>query len=566
MSTFLKPFKSFAQKTVSSGLTKRLFGTAESPITLAREPRLVTIDTDSAPRILFSGEDLLLEDLPVGTKVLYPRPPIAGLPNPRAAIRYALNHPEDSPPLHALLTPGMKVTIAIDDISLPLPPMQTPDVREMILEIVCQLLADCGVDDVEIVVAVALHRRMTEAEIRRAVGDRIFDAFWPDRLYNFDAEDPEGKQGWVELGRTEHGELVTCNRRAAESDLVIYVNINYVPMDGGHKSMGVGFATYESLKAHHEPKTILHCNSYMDPKKSMMHDTVTRQGRLVDRELNVFHIETALNNRMFTGQMSFLSKNEDEFTELDRLKFEAMRFGLSKLPRAAKTKLFFNVPAAYEMIAVHAGRTEPVHEKILKKNFQQYMVKVKEQADVLIVPIPFVSPYNVNSAALNPLLVQVMALGYFFNFYRGMPLIKKGGVIVLTHHLADAFDQDHHPSYIEFFHRLLPETRDSFTLRAKYEEQFAKDPSYIEMYRRGHAYHGAHPFYMWYWGEAGRANVGKVIAVGSETNHVPEILGWDRADSLPEALSMARSFLDLGGRNPEVLMMHHPPIVMGEVG
>ncbi len=28
------------------------------------------------------------------------------------------------------------------------------------------------------------------------------------------------------------------NRRAAESDLVIYVNINFVPMDGGHKSVG----------------------------------------------------------------------------------------------------------------------------------------------------------------------------------------------------------------------------------------------------------------------------------------------------------------------------------------
>jgi hypothetical protein len=263
--------------------------------------------------------------------------------------------------------------------------------------------------------------------------------------------------------------------------------------------------------------------------------------------------------------MEFLSKNEDEFTELDRLKFEGTRWALKKLPRAAKTKMFFSVPAAYEVIAVHAGMTEPVHEKILRKNFQQYAVKVKGQADILILPIPFVSPYNVNSAALNPLLVQVMALGYFFNFYRGKPLVKKDGVIILTHHCADAFDQDHHPSYIEFFHRLLPETRDSFTLREKYEEEFARNPSYVEMYRHGHAYHGAHPFYMWYWGEAGRAHVGKVIAVGSETTHVPEILGWDRADTLAEAVAMAKSALDLGGRSPQVTMLHHPPIVMTDV-
>ena len=24
------------------------------------------------------------------------------------------------------------------------------------------------------------------------------------------------------------------------------------------------------------------------------------------------------------------------------------------------------------------------------------------------------------------------------------------------------------------------------------------------MYRRGNAYHGAHPFFMWYWGQRGR--------------------------------------------------------------
>ena len=72
---------------------------------------VVHIDTDSQPRILHYGEDFLLEDLPVGTRVVYPKPPIVGLPNPGAAIRYALHHPLDSEPLHAQLYPGMKVTI-----------------------------------------------------------------------------------------------------------------------------------------------------------------------------------------------------------------------------------------------------------------------------------------------------------------------------------------------------------------------------------------------------------------------------------------------------------------------
>ena len=82
---------------------------------------IVYIDNDSAPRIVPYAEDFLLEDLPVGTRVIYPKPPIKGLPNREAAIRYALNHPHDCPPLYAQLKPGMKITIAVDDISLPLP-------------------------------------------------------------------------------------------------------------------------------------------------------------------------------------------------------------------------------------------------------------------------------------------------------------------------------------------------------------------------------------------------------------------------------------------------------------
>jgi hypothetical protein len=58
------------------------------------------------------------------------------LPNREAAIRYAINHPIDAKPLYAQLEPGMRVTIAMDDISLPLPPMQTPDLRQTMLEVV----------------------------------------------------------------------------------------------------------------------------------------------------------------------------------------------------------------------------------------------------------------------------------------------------------------------------------------------------------------------------------------------------------------------------------------------
>src|SRR5947207_14887629 len=83
----------------------------------------------SPPRMLFSDTEVLLEEVPVGTRVVFPNPPIEELTNWRAAIRWAINHPEGCDPLHAQLKPGMKVIIAIDHISLPLPPMPTPDGR-----------------------------------------------------------------------------------------------------------------------------------------------------------------------------------------------------------------------------------------------------------------------------------------------------------------------------------------------------------------------------------------------------------------------------------------------------
>ena len=106
-------------------------------------------------------------------------------------------------------------------------------------------------DDVVLVAALALHRRMTEAELRHALGDRVYDAFAPHGLLTqHDAEDPDNL---VHLGRTDQGEDVEINKRAATSDLLVYVNINLVAMDGGHKSVATGLASYRSLRHHHNP-------------------------------------------------------------------------------------------------------------------------------------------------------------------------------------------------------------------------------------------------------------------------------------------------------------------------
>ena len=69
-------------------------------------------------------------------------------------------------------------------------------------------------------------------------------------------------------------------------------------------------------------------------------------GKIVDRHMNVFHIETVLNNRMYADSLSFLGKNEDDFTDFDRMKLAATRYTLSRLPRGAKRAFFHRIPGS----------------------------------------------------------------------------------------------------------------------------------------------------------------------------------------------------------------------------
>src|SRR6266487_4657405 len=182
---------------------------------MSRPGFVLEVDERTPPLLLHEGESFRLQKFPLGTQVIYPPDALPPIREVRGAIRNALLHPHGSEPLPGLLKPGMRLTIAFDDISLPLPPMQTPDIRGRVIEHVLELAARAGVDDVRLIVANSLHRRMTPAEIKRAVGERVFRSFYPDALTNHDAED---SANLIHLGVTEQGEDVEINRRAAESD------------------------------------------------------------------------------------------------------------------------------------------------------------------------------------------------------------------------------------------------------------------------------------------------------------------------------------------------------------
>jgi hypothetical protein len=524
---------------------------------------VLDVDRSTPPILFHHGESFRLEKLPAGrSRVLYPGEPLEPLEHVDDAIRHALDNPlGDSAPLRALLTPGMKLTIAFDDISLPLPPMRRPDVRQRVIEAVLDVAAAAGVDDVHLIAALALHRRMTEAELRHAVGDRVYDAFAPHGLlYNHDAEDLDNLEF---LGTTRHGEEVEINKRAATSDLIVYVNINLVSMDGGWKSTATGLSSYRSLRHHHNVKTMQQSRSFMDRHKSELHSSNWRMGEVLKNAgVKVFQIETTLNNDTFgtSGPMSVLQKREWEWTARDRATFIGMKAGLDRMPIKARRKIFNGWLAPYGVTSVQAGEVEAVHEVTTAHVFEQQLVPIEGQTDILTMGLPYICPYNVHSV-MNPILVMCLGLGYFFNMYRGQPLVREGGVLIMSHPTPWEFNPVHHPSYIDFFEQVLADTTDPLEIEAKYEQQYAEDEWYRHLYRTSYAYHGVHPFYMWYWGSHALQHVGKVIIVGGEPRAVRR-LGFTPASTLNDALEMAS---DVVGRDATITHLHNPPIVMADV-
>ena len=525
---------------------------------MSRPGFVLEVDDRTPPLVVHEGLGFRLEDFPPGTRVIYAPESLPAIDDVDGAIRDALLNPVDDDPLPTKLWAGMRLTIAFDDISLPLPPMRAPDIRQRIIEAVLTMAADAGVDDVKIIAANALHRRMTPAELRHIVGERVFRSFHPQGdLYNHDAED---RDNLLHIGLTDKGEDVEINRRAAESDLLVYVNVNLVAMDGGHKSVPIGLASYKSLRHHHNAKTMLQSHSFMDHTKSHLHHSAWRMGRLLKDHLNIFQIETTLNNDVFGAPYDFLLKREWEWSVRDQASMLAVRRGLAAAPRRLRHKLFHDLRSPYGLTGINAGDTEAVHERTIAAVHRQQLVEVQGQTDVLVMGVPFLGPYNVNSS-MNPILATCMGLGYFFNSYRGQPVVRRGGAVILYHPLNEGFNQLHHPSYVDFYEEILAESTDPAVIEAKYEEQFATDPWYIHLYRTSHAYHGVHPFYMWYWAAHAMDHVEEVIWVGADRK-VAQRLGFRAASTLADALEMASGAV---GTSPTITYLHNPPHMIADV-
>jgi lactate racemase len=510
---------------------------------MGRPGFVLEVDDRTPPLLVPDGDRFRLEKFPLGTRVIYPAESLARVPDLGEAINAALNAPLESEPLSSLLEPDMRLTIAFDDIGTPTPRMRRPDIRGKVIEAVLTLAAAAGVDDVALVSANGLNRRMTPAELEYIVGERVFRSFYADGLLtNHDAEDANNL---AKIGGTVAGEIA-LNARAASSDLLIFVHLTDAPPHGAAAiATGLGStATVGQLSGVHAVDS----------------GAPAEIADLVTSAVRVFEIDAVLDNDNFAPPVEFLGHREWEWNLRDRATWSGLRRALEWIPQRARRRLMNRAEGDYHATLVAGGAPAAVHAASQAQLTAQRHVEVSAPADVGVLGVSAHTPYSVDSVT-NPILAAWSGLAAAFGSHTGSPFVRAGGALILYHPLYAEFSPLHHPSYVDFFTDALTATTDPEQIAADYEEKFANDSWYVHLYRTSQAFHGVHPIHLWYQTAAARQHTSDIVWVGADRESAAR-MGFRAASTLADALEIVASTV---GRTPSISYLHSPPAVLVDV-
>jgi nickel-dependent lactate racemase len=139
----------------------------------------------------------------------------------------SLMNPIAARPLSELVFPGRRAAVIIDDISRPTP-------THLMLPLLLAQLHDAGLanDDIQIVIALGTHRRMSEDEIIQKTGSEVADRY---EIINVPCWD---KPRFVYVGSSSSGIPAWVNKDVAEADIRIGVGMIAPHMDVGFSGGG----------------------------------------------------------------------------------------------------------------------------------------------------------------------------------------------------------------------------------------------------------------------------------------------------------------------------------------
>ncbi len=153
----------------------------------------------------------------------------------------ALKHPVGTKRLEEIVKPGEKIAIITSDITRPVPSyLVIPPILDTLLA------AGCKPEDITVVFALGVHRGHTQEEMKKLVGEKVYDMV---KCMDGNPDD------FIHLGKTDGGTPVDVTRVVAEADRRICVaNVEYhyfAGYSGGAKSIMPGVSTRAAIQNNH---------------------------------------------------------------------------------------------------------------------------------------------------------------------------------------------------------------------------------------------------------------------------------------------------------------------------
>jgi lactate racemase len=277
---------------------------------------------------LLYGRHGMTVDLPPEARATVIRKhPMVPLKDPFEAVRKALAHPVQSPPLVELAKGKKSACILICDVTRPVP-------NGILLPPLIEALTGAGIqrEEILILVATGLHRPNEGEELREVVGsDEVYRTI---RVENHFARD---KEAHVDLGKTSSGIPIAIDRRFVNADVKIATGLVephfMAGYSGGRKVVAPGVASQETILRFHTSRILEHCKAANCViEGNPLHN---EQVEIVRALGGILSLNVAIDEERRIGFVSF---GEIEASHLEAVAF-MRRYAEIRIPRRFKTIL-----------------------------------------------------------------------------------------------------------------------------------------------------------------------------------------------------------------------------------
>jgi len=416
--------------------------------------------------------------------------------------RKALQNPLGCKPLRESAGPNKKIVIGFPDkvkggvhksshrrVSIPL----------IIEEL---LLGGAKLENITLLCAMGLHRKNTLEEWYQYLGKDIVDQFYPERLVNHDAEDPNIL---LDFGQDQMGNYVECNRLLAEADIPIIIGHcagnPYGGFSGGYKMLVTGHTGPKSIGSHHRPETMYRSDWMGASTSSTMRKQFTSIGKSIEEHIGkkIFAVDAVL------GQKS-------------------------------------------QVLKVAAGTIDEVEKATwpLAKKRTNIELNMEEKADVLVMGLPRNFHYGPGMGT-NPILAGLAMAGQLSRCWN---VLKEDSVILVTSVCDGWFNKHWFPSYQETYESLITFQNAEDFLHSEEQERISHDYNYRWMYSNRYTYHPFHAMSMTSGYGLLRKRAKAVVMVGAEKPQYARSMGYRTVRTFTDGMKEVKRFT---GKNPKIL-------------